>query len=85
MWFERLKAPRKSLLALALLPLLLTGCKTYSDSKGDYSYRPQFNSDTRLSRGYQPNNGPSYYYRHQYSRRHYYSRRHHYSRRHRYH
>ncbi len=71
MWFERLKAPRKSLLALALLPLVLTGCKTYSYSKGDYSYRPQFYNDTRLSRSYEPYYGPSllspsYYRRHRY-------------------
>ncbi len=78
MWFERLKAPRKSLLALALLPLLLTGCKTYSYSKGDYSYRPQFYSDTRLFRGYQPYYGHRSYYRKYYSRRHYYSRRYRY-------
>ncbi len=64
MWFERLKTPGKSLLALALLALLLTGCKTYSDSKGNYSDRPQFYSDTRLPHGYRPFYGHRSYYRH---------------------
>ncbi len=72
MWFERLKTPGKSLLALALLALLLTGCKTSSYSKGDYSYRPHFYSDTRLPHGYRPYYGHRSYYRHHYSRRHHF-------------
>ncbi len=72
MWFERLKTPGKSLLALALLALLLTGCKTSSYSKGDYSYRPHFYYDTRLPHGYRPYYGHRSYYRHHYSRRHHF-------------
>ena len=64
MWFERLKTPGKSLLALALLALLLTGCKTSSYSSGDYSYRPHFYSDTRLPHGYRPYYGLRSYYGH---------------------
>lgn len=70
MRFERLKTPGKFLLALALLALLLTGCKTSSYPKGDYSYRPHFFSDTRLPHGYRPYYGHRSYYRHDYSRRH---------------
>ncbi len=64
MWFERLKTPGKSLLALALLALLLTGCKTSGYSNGDYSYRPHFFSETRLPHGYRPYYGHRSYYRH---------------------
>ena len=64
MWFERLKTPGKSLLALALLALLLTGCKTASYSNGDYSYRPHFYSETRLPHGYRPYYGLRSYYGH---------------------
>ena len=64
MRLEKLKSAGKFVGAFTLLALLLTGCKTASYSKGDYSYRPHFYSDTRLPHGYRPFYGHRSYYRH---------------------